>query len=42
VTTASGCEVMPRSMLASIRLSTLKDLPLIRIRITIDTSGIYP
>jgi hypothetical protein len=29
-------------MLASIRLSTLKDLPLIRIRITIDTSGIYP
>jgi len=29
-------------MPASIRLSTLEDVPLIRNRITIDTGGIYP
>jgi hypothetical protein len=33
---------MPQSMPASTRPSTLEVVPLIRIRITIDSGGIYP
>lgn len=32
---------MPRSMSATMRLSTLEDVPLIRFRTTIDTGVIY-